>query len=61
MLPNNSSAISVSGLGEGTAIIRELHVYGDVEKIGTKVAGKVQHYGFGKQLMQLAEQISQKK
>lgn len=61
MLPNNSSAIIVSGLGEWTSIIRELHVYGDVEKIGTKVTWKVQHYGFGKQLMQLAEQISQEK
>jgi histone acetyltransferase (RNA polymerase elongator complex component) len=60
-LPNELSSIAVSGLGEGTSIIRELHVYGDVEKIGTKVAGKVQHYGFGKQLMQLAEHISQEK
>ena len=61
MLPYSSSAVSVSWLGEGTAIIRELHVYGDVEKIGSKVAWKVQHFGFGKQLMQLAEQISQGK
>ncbi len=38
-----------------SAIIRELHVYG--KATGIKKKGKVQHKGFGKQLMQKAEQI----
>ena len=41
-----------------TAIIRELHVYG--KATGIKKQGKVQHKGFGKQLMQKAEQICKK-
>tara|TARA_Y100000310_G_C20134577_1_gene557392 strand:- start:70 stop:576 length:507 start_codon:yes stop_codon:yes gene_type:complete len=38
-----------------SAIIRELHVYGKATNI--KKEGKVQHKGFGKQLMQKAESI----
>lgn len=41
------------------AFIRELHVYGSAEKIGD--SGKVQHRGFGKQLMEKAEKISKEK
>lgn len=40
------------------AIIRELHVYGELTPIGVK--GKVQHSGLGKKLMQIAENIAQK-
>jgi elongator complex protein 3 len=38
------------------ALIRELHVYGDLTSIG--IIGEVQHKGFGKQLMQKAEIIA---
>ena len=41
-----------------SAIIRELHVYG--KATGIKKKGKVQHKGFGKQLMEKAEQICKK-
>ena len=43
---------------KNSAIIRELHVYG--KATGIKKKGKVQHKGFGKQLMQKAEQICKK-
>jgi elongator complex protein 3 len=39
-----------------TGLIRELHVYGAVEKIGQK--GKIQHKGYGKKLLKIAEDIS---
>lgn len=39
-----------------TALVRELHVYGKAEQLGKK--GEVQHRGFGKQLMQKAEDIA---
>ena len=40
---------------ESSAIIRELHVYGTATAIGK--TGKVQHKGFGRQLMEKAEEI----
>ena len=39
-----------------TALIRELHVYGTATPLGTK--GTVQHKGYGKQLLQQAEEIA---
>ena len=41
---------------EDSVLIRELHVYGEAESIGTK--GKIQHSGFGKRLLKEAENIS---
>lgn len=43
---------------KNTAMIRELHVYGDTAKIGEK--GEVQHRGIGKKLMKKAEEIAVK-
>ncbi len=40
------------------AMIRELHVYGEVVKLGKK--GKVQHTGLGKELLKKAEEIAKK-
>ena len=45
-------------LGENTAIIRELHVYGMQEKIWNKWK-MAQHKWFGKKLMAVAEKIAQ--
>lgn len=43
------------------ALIRELHVYGDVKKVNQKVVDdKVQHIGFGKRLIYRAESIAWK-
>lgn len=40
-----------------TAILRELHVYGETTSVGAK--GKIQHKGFGKLLLKTAELICQ--
>ena len=40
----------------GSALLRELHVYGNAVKIGDK--GVIQHKGIGKKLMEKAEQIA---
>jgi elongator complex protein 3 len=44
---------------KGSALIRELHVYGTATAIGKK--GIVQHKGWGKRLMKKAEEICKKK
>ncbi|MEI6378247.1 MAG: elongator complex protein 3 [Candidatus Falkowbacteria bacterium] len=41
---------------QNTALIRELHVYGELARLGH--AGTVQHLGMGKRLMAIAEQLS---
>jgi elongator complex protein 3 len=41
-----------------TAIVRELHVYGEAAGIGKK--GKVQHTGLGKRLLAKAQQTARK-
>lgn len=41
------------------AIIRELHVYGELVPVGNKTK-KIQHTGLGKKLMQIAEDIANK-
>jgi elongator complex protein 3 len=40
------------------AMIREVHVYGQSVRIGTKRKGRAQHIGLGKNLMKEAEEIS---
>jgi histone acetyltransferase (RNA polymerase elongator complex component) len=42
---------------EGCALIRELHVYGKLQPVGT-MTNHVQHTGLGKRLVQKAEEIS---
>ena len=44
----------------GSAIIRELHVYGKAMEIGENDIKSTQHKGLGEQLLQLAEEISKK-
>lgn len=41
-----------------TAFVRELHVYGTIQKVGDHNKNSVQHYGFGKKLLQKAEQLA---
>jgi ELP3 family radical SAM enzyme/protein acetyltransferase len=43
-----------------TAMIRELHVYGRVKQVGLKDASGAQHFGVGKSLLEIAENISSK-
>lgn len=65
LLPKNEHTVDIPGLGVDTAMIRELHVYGnlaslksDKNKNAKTNAKQVQHTGHGKQLMSIAEQIS---
>lgn len=53
-------AVDRSGLGNGTALIRELHVYGTLQGLKKDEEGesKVQHTGLGKQLLEAAERIA---
>lgn len=62
LLPNEGETIDRKWLWANTALIRELHVYGNLQSI-KKSAQKewVQHTWFGKQLMHIAEQISKTK
>ncbi len=55
LLPHAENALEREGLGEKTAIIRELHVYGEQEKIGGKQETTTQHAGLGKRLLGFAE------
>jgi len=48
-------------IDENTALIRELHVYGPEEKIGSGSSGKIQHTGIGKILMGEAEDEAREK
>lgn len=41
-----------------SAIIREIHVYGEVVGVGKERTGKAQHLGLGKRLLEKAEQIA---
>lgn len=43
-----------------SAIIREVHVYGEIVGVGKESAGRAQHLGLGKRLLEKAEQIAQK-
>jgi len=40
------------------AYVRELHVYGTIQKVGDHNKNSVQHYGFGKKLLKKAEQLA---
>jgi elongator complex protein 3 len=42
------------------AIVRELHVYGEMVPIGQNTPGKTQHYGLGQLLLKKAEDITLK-
>jgi elongator complex protein 3 len=41
-----------------SAIIRELHVYGETAAIGEKTDVKSQHKGYGRKLLETAEKIA---
>ena len=47
-----------SEIGDSTALIRELHVYGNMIKIGGKNPNIGQHTGFGEKLLKEAENIA---
>ncbi len=62
LLPDIGNSIEYTWLGKHTALIRELHVYGQVAPLSARkgVGGEVQqHTGVGRTVMKIAEQISQ--
>ncbi len=58
---NNNEANVIFPELENAAIIRELHVYGQVVRHDDKNAKKIQHQGLGTKLMQKAEKIAKEK
>lgn len=54
-LPKHNSFITEL---EDAAMIREIHVYGNLVKIGEAAAGKAQHLGLGTRLIQKAQEIA---
>lgn len=46
---------------KNSAIIREIHVYGNLVNIGDKKTDEAQHLGFGKKLIEQATKIAQEK
>lgn len=43
---------------KGCALIRELHVYSNLNSVGDNIEGSLQHKGFGKQLVAKAEELA---
>lgn len=56
--PDNNICREFSVLTQTTALIRELHVYGNVVPVGTTKDKHVQHSGFGRRLLQKAELLA---
>ena len=58
LLPNDNSVVWIEGLGRLTAIIRELHVYGELQKIWDKSGQWTQHTWLWRKLLLFAEKLS---
>lgn len=58
LLPITEESVDYPWLGEGAALIRELHVYGKVAKIGSGANDNQQHRWLGARLMDIAEAIA---
>lgn len=58
-LPQHSNLLATPDL-EGSAIIREVHVFGQSLEVGVEQGGAAQHVGLGKALIEKAEEISRK-
>jgi len=58
LLPNDDSVVWIDWLEKWTAIIRELHVYGELQKIWDKSGQWTQHTWLWKRLLSFAESLS---
>lgn len=63
LLPDTDKTVDFAGLGKNTAMVRELHVYGQLaslkdSRLQTSDSKVEQHKGFGSQLVAAAEQIA---
>lgn len=61
LLPQAEHTLDYPGLGVGTALIRELHVYGQLASLkhSSLQEKTTQHTGVGRTVMNVAEQIAQ--
>jgi len=55
---NNQPEDNFISVLKKAALVRELHTYGQLVPVGSKHKNNVQHTGFGKKLMQIAEKIT---
>ena len=55
---NNSNAQLAFSVLKNSALIRELHIYGQMTPVSAKLNSSVQHKGLGKKLMLEAEKIA---
>ena len=58
LLPNDDSVVWIQWLEKWTAIIRELHVYGELQKIWDKSGQWTQHTWLWRRLLSFAERLS---
>ena len=58
LLPKEDSVVWIQWLEKWTAIIRELHVYGQLQKIWEKTCQWTQHTWLGRRLLSFAEKLS---
>ena len=58
LLPNEDSVAWIDWLEKWTAIIRELHVYGELQKIWDKTGQWTQHTWLWRRLLSFAERLS---
>ena len=58
LLPNEDSVVWIEWLEKWTAIIRELHVYGELQKIWDKSGQWTQHTWLWRRLLSFAEKLS---
>ena len=58
LLPDEDSVVDFEWLGKWTAIIRELHVYGQLQKIWEKSEQWTQHTWLWRRLLSFAEKLS---
>ena len=58
---SGDSSVSVLPCIRGCALIRELHVYSNLNDVGNTIEGSLQHRGFGKQLVAKAEEIARER
>jgi histone acetyltransferase (RNA polymerase elongator complex component) len=58
LLPDAGETVERAWLWAGTALMRELHIYGEMEKISEQTDKKSQHKWLGKKLIAITEQIT---
>jgi elongator complex protein 3 len=58
--PEAAALTGIDELRDGTAIIREVHVYGPVVRLGEAAQGEAQHLGLGAQLIREAEALAKR-